>query len=149
MRNVVKVFKRIGIILIILLVLLIIVWRIDRTFFHPYQPDREMQIRDDVTTLKFSVPKTKEECLSKGGTWKRPGPRPTEECNLPTTDSGKSCTGSNQCEGVCLAELSPDQLRQGMNGKMYQTKGKCSSFIKIYGCHGYVYLGWASVVCAD
>ncbi len=141
--------KRIGIVLLIFFILLIIVWRIDRTYFHPYQPEREAQIRDDVTTLKFTVPKTKEECLSKGGIWKRPGPRPTEECNLPTTDAGKICESSNVCEGVCLADLTSDQLRQGMSGKLFQTKGKCSAVIKIYGCHGYVYLGWASVVCAD
>jgi len=141
--------KKIGIILIILLTLLIIAWRVDRAFFHPYQQEREAQIRDDVTTLKFTVPKDKESCLAKGGVWKRPGPRPTEECNLPTTDAGKVCSGSNQCEGVCLAELTSDQLRQGMSGKMFKTQGACSSVIKIYGCRAYVYRGWASVVCAD
>jgi hypothetical protein len=142
-------FKRIGVILFIVVILFIIAWRVDRTFFHPYQPEREAQIRDDVTTLKFSVPKTKEECLEKGGIWKKPGPRPTEECNLPTTDAGKLCSGSNECEGVCLAELSSNQLRQGMSGRMFQMKGKCSEVIKIFGCRGYVYRGWASVVCAD
>jgi hypothetical protein len=141
--------KRIGIILLIFIILLIIAWRVDRTFFHPYQPERQAQIWDDVQTLKFTVPKTKDDCLQAGGTWSKPGPRPTEECNLPTKDAGKICSGSNECEGVCLADLTSDQLSQGMRGKMFQTKGKCSSVIKIYGCRGYVYRGWASVVCAD
>jgi hypothetical protein len=141
--------KRLGIIIFVCMVLLLAAWRIDRTYFHPYQPEREAQIRDDVTTLKFSIPKTKEECIQKGGVWKRPGPRPTEECNLPTTDAGKVCSGSNECEGVCLAEISSDQLRRGMSGKMFKTQGKCSEVIKVFGCRAYVYRGWASVICAD
>jgi hypothetical protein len=145
----IKILKRIGIFLFICFVLLIIVWRVDRTYFHPYQPEREAQIWDDVQTLKFTVPKDKAGCEAKGGTWGKLGPHPSEECNLPTSDAGKSCSGSNECEGVCLTDLTPDQLRQGMSGKMFQTKGKCSAVIKIFGCHGYVYRGWASVVCAD
>ncbi|OGG35186.1 hypothetical protein A2363_03890 [Candidatus Gottesmanbacteria bacterium RIFOXYB1_FULL_47_11] len=141
--------KRIGIILLSLFILLIIAWRIDRTFFHPYQPEREAQIRDDVTTLKFTVPKTEEACLAAGGLWEKPGPRPAEECNLPTKDAGKLCESSNVCEGVCLADLTSDQLSQGMRGKMFKTRGVCSPVIKIYGCRGYVYRGWASVVCVD
>ena len=149
MRRIFTLLKRLGIAFLLFFVLLIVAWRIDRTYFHPYQPEREAAIRDDVTTLKFTVPNTKEECLQKGGTWKRPGPRPTEECNLPTKDSGKTCESSNVCEGVCLADLTSAQLSQGMRGRMFQTKGQCSNVIKIYGCHGYVYRGWASVVCAD
>ena len=149
MKRARTIFTRIGIVLIIFFVLLIIAWRIDRTYFHPYQPEREAQIQDDVTTLKFCVPKTKDECLEKGGVWKKLGPHPTEECNLPTKDAGKICTSSNVCEGVCLADLTQDQLTQGMRGKMFQTQGKCSAYIKIVGCHAYVYRGWASVVCAD
>lgn len=141
--------KRIVIIAGILIVVLLAAWRIDRTFFHPYQPERASQIRDDVETLKFTVPNTKDGCLQKGGVWARLGPHPAEECNLPTTDAGKACESSNVCEGVCLADLTRDQLSQGMGGKMFQTNGKCSSFIKIVGCHAYVYRGWASVVCAD
>jgi hypothetical protein len=144
-----KILKSIGVVLLIIFILIIVAWSVDRTYFHPYQPEREVQIRDDVTTLKFSVPKTEDECLQKGGVWKKPGPRPTEECNLPTKDAGKICSGSNECEGVCLADLTSDQISRGMRGKLFQTKGKCSSYIKVFGCRGYVYRAWASVVCAD
>jgi hypothetical protein len=41
--------KRLGIIIFVCMVLLLAAWRIDRTYFHPYQPEREAQIRDDVT----------------------------------------------------------------------------------------------------
>jgi hypothetical protein len=131
------------------LILLIIAWRVDRTFFHPYISDFQDQIRNDVTTLKFTVPKDKTGCENAGGVWKKPGPRPKEECNLPTKDAGKICDGSHECEGVCLAELTSEQLRQGMSGKMFKTLGKCSGFIKVFGCRAYVYQGWAQVVCAD
>jgi hypothetical protein len=133
----------------IIFVLIIIAWRIDRTFFHPYQPDRSNQIRDDVTTLKFTVPKDKERCEAKGGIWKKMGPRPFEECNLKTTDAGKVCENSKECEGVCLANLTPEELSQGMRGKLFHRLGTCSDVIKVMGCRAYVVLGWASVVCAD
>ena len=68
-----------------------------------------MQIRDDVTTTKFTIPKDEISCASASGVWKKIGIRPREECNLPTTDSGKICSGSNQCEGVCLADITDDQ----------------------------------------
>jgi len=144
-----KIVKIIGIAIVSIILLLIVVWRIDRTFFHPYIPNFSDQIRNDVTTLKFTVPKDKEGCERAGGVWKKPGPRPLEECNLPTKDAGKECLGSSVCEGVCLADLSDEDVRKGMSGKLFKTKGTCSSFIKVFGCRGYVYQGWAQVVCAD
>jgi hypothetical protein len=132
-----------------IIVLLLITWRIDRAFFHPYMPERNDQIRNDVTTYKFTIPQDQASCEEKGGTWKKIGPSPREECNLPTTDSGKICDGSHQCEGVCLADLSQDDLRKGMRGKLFKTNGKCSAWIKNVGCRAYVYRGWASIVCAD
>ncbi|MCJ7826276.1 hypothetical protein MUP56_01505 [Patescibacteria group bacterium] len=149
MKKIVRFIKIFFIALFVIFILLIIAWRIDRTFFHPYIPDFSDQIRSDVTTLKFTVPKDKEGCEEKGGTWKKLGPRPMEECNLPTSDGGKVCLGSNECEGVCLANISLDDIRKGMSGKLFKTNGKCSTWIKVLGCVGYVYRGWASVVCAD
>jgi hypothetical protein len=144
-----KFIKIIGILLLFLFALLVIVWRVDRTFFHPYDPTRSDHIRDDIESLKFTVPNDQRNCEVKGGVWKKIGIRPQAECNLPTTDAGKACSSSNVCEGVCLADLSPDDLRSGMKGKLFKTDGKCSNFIKVVGCRGYVYRGWASVVCAD
>jgi len=144
-----KLIKKVIKIILFLLALLVVVWRIDRTFFNPYIPNYSDQIRNDVTTLKFTVPKDKESCESMGGTWKRPGPRPTEECNLPTKDAGKVCTESKVCEGVCLADLTQEQLQKGMRGQKFKTDGKCSAWIKVLGCRAYVYNGWASVVCVD
>lgn len=141
--------KKIFIAILVVFVIFISAWRIDREFFHPYIANFNDEIRSDVTSLKFTVPKDKENCEKIGGVWKKMGPRPQEECNIPTKDSGKDCLSSNVCEGVCLAELSPEDLRKGMKGKLFKTNGKCSDFIKVMGCRAYVYQGWAQVVCAD
>jgi hypothetical protein len=145
----VRILKKIFIGICIVFLLFIVAWRVDRTFFHPYIPNFSDEIRSDVTTLKFTVSKDRESCEAVGGVWKKMGPRPMEECNLPTKDTGKECSGSNQCEGVCLADLSSEDLSKGMRGKLFRTEGKCSSFIKVMGCRAYVYAGWAQVVCVD
>lgn len=134
---------------ILLTIFIIVIWQIDRAFFHPYFPDREMQIRDDVTTTKFTIPKDEISCASASGVWKKIGIRPKEECNLPTTDGGKICSGSNQCEGICLADISTEQIRAGIKGKPFKTTGKCSDWVTVVGCKAYVEDGWASVVCMD
>ena len=144
-----KILKRILLTLITLFILLIITWRVDRTFFHPYLPDRETQIHDAVTTTKFTIPQDEVSCASASGTWKKIGIRRNEECNLPTTDSGKVCENSKVCESVCLADLTEDQRRQGMKGRLFKTTGKCAAWVKVVGCKAYVEDGWAGVVCVD
>jgi len=146
MKKIIKIIL-IGILAVFLLI--IITWRIDRTFFHPYIPNYNENIRSDVTSLKFSVPKDQAGCEKIGGIWKKMGPRPVPECNIKTKDAGKTCLSSNVCEGVCLADLNREQLSQGMRGKLFRTQGRCSEYIKVMGCRAYVFLGWASVVCAD
>ncbi len=146
---VIKIFKIALIFLASLIILLVVIWRVDRAYFHPYMPERESQIRNDVTTYKITIPSDQESCEAKGGVWKKIGIRAHEECDLPTTDGGKICDGSQQCEGLCLADLSKEDIQKGMRGKLFKTSGKCSSWIKIVGCRAYVYRGWASVVCAD
>ena len=149
MNKIWKILKRLLITILVLFILLIITWRVDRTFFHPYLPNFKEEILSAVTTLKFTVPKDKQSCEEKGGAWKKMGTRPVEECNLPTKDGGKICSGSKECEGVCLAELSAKDLQKGMRGKLFKTNGQCSDWIKVVGCRAYVYRDWASVVCVD
>lgn len=144
-----KIIKILLISILTIFLLIIIAWRIDRTFFHPYIPNYSDEIRSDVTTLKFTVPKDKASCEQVGGVWQKIGIRPIEECNIKTKDAGKICSGSNQCEGVCLANLSREDIGKGMRGKLFKAQGQCSEFIKVVGCRAYVYFGWAQVVCAD
>jgi hypothetical protein len=144
-----KIIKILLILIIVLVVFLFVIWRIYRSYFYPYIPHYKDEIHLVMTTYKFTIPQDQKSCEAKGGIWKKIGIRPMEECNLPTTDGGKSCWGSNVCEGVCLAELSREDLQKGMKGKMFKREGKCSEWVKVVGCRAYVYQGWASVVCSD
>lgn len=51
-------------------------------------------------------PSTKSECLSKGGKWEeiRQKGKPTGSyaCAVKTSDAGKKCTDSSECEGACM-----------------------------------------------
>jgi len=141
--------KHFLIFIIVFIAIILVAWKLDRTFWHPYLPNRNDEIRDAVTTTKFTIPKTKEECEAKNGVWRKMGIRPTESCNFKTTDSGKICQDSHQCEGVCLANLSKDQMNSGMRGKLFKTEGKCSEWVVVMWCRAYVSSCWASVVCAD
>jgi len=92
------------------------------------------------TVVEF--PKTQEDCLAKGGIWKKVGIYPNPICNLPTTDGGKKCASSNDCEGSCLAvDLTEDQkssLMRGPDGIGMEVKGKCTSMLRNFGCIGFV-----------
>ncbi|MBL9053974.1 MAG: hypothetical protein JNN02_09620 [Tabrizicola sp.] len=49
-------------------------------------------------------PAERTECLSKGGTVYLGGIEPTELCELPTSDAGKSCKREGDCEGYCQSD---------------------------------------------
>jgi len=49
-----------------------------------------------------------EECLDAGGEWGLFYYGGTLQCNLPTSDAGKECTDSSQCEGNCEAKESAE-----------------------------------------
>lgn len=94
---------------------------------------------DEKTVIK--IPDNEEECLAKGGTWKARGIFPNEICDLPTTDGGKECSSSNDCEGRCLAaDLTEDQRRALMGGEKFDAKvrGECTYSLRTFGCVGFV-----------
>ena len=64
-----KIIKILLISVLSIFLLIIVAWRVNRTFFHPYLPNFNDEIRSDVTSLKFTVPKDKESCESIGGVW--------------------------------------------------------------------------------
>jgi hypothetical protein len=97
----------------------------------------------------MEMPKTEEECLSKGGKWGRIGLGPKDECNLPTTDANRECNDSSECEGVCLAEISAEERQEAMQGKVFNRKGKCTSWMIVVGCQARVNNGQASLICID
>ena len=58
----------------------------------------------DNTPAKSPEPSAEQECLSKGGRWEgtiQELGRLTG-CSLPTSDGGKPCNDSKQCESVCV-----------------------------------------------
>jgi hypothetical protein len=52
---------------------------------------------------KPSLPTTESECVSRGGEWIFAGPQNvTKYCFLKTTDGGKACKASSQCQSECV-----------------------------------------------
>lgn len=73
-------------------------------------------------------PNTEKECVALGGNWTVLG-LPIEGksavCDLKTSDAGKSCSDSKDCEGSCFAPK---------NSKVGNTsKGTCSDYRLNYG----------------
>jgi len=105
---------------------------------------------DDPCGKKIPLPTTKDECLQTGGVWKKQGPEPFETCNIKAADRGTICTDNNECEGWCQADITKDQLRQGMTGKLnLRGRGQCSVRRVELGCFGMLEKGTIKVICID
>ena len=98
---------------------------------------------------KETLPRTKEGCIEAGGVWKKQGPEPFETCNKKTSDRGNLCRDNSECEGVCQANLTRDELSEGMKGKKFHKLGQCSVWKFELGCQGLVENGKVSVICFD
>jgi hypothetical protein len=97
----------------------------------------------------ISAPTDKESCEALGGHWGRIGLLLEEKCNLPTSDAGEECCDWDDCEGACIAELSLEDLDRAPQGVVY-TKGRCSAWRIIVGCHAFVEDGKVyGIMCAD
>jgi hypothetical protein len=101
------------------------------------------------------------QCLRQGGRWEvlgfsGPG------CKLPTSDSGKPCSDSRECQGLCLADneeikvdngqgfLIPDpQLIEEMNANGVELHGICSAWQSTFGCQVVVENGEYVEICID
>lgn len=81
------------------------------------------------------------DCLRVGGQWTQLGRAPVPQCLRQTSDSGKACTDSEQCEGQCLA---PEGSVDGT-----QVGGQCSVDTNPFGCQQRVRGGMASTICVD
>ena len=95
--------------------------------------------------------KTKEECLAQGGVWEKQGPEPFETCDRKTIDRGNLCRDNDECEGWCQADLTREELRQGMSGEVKTRKkyGQCSVWVVELGCFGMMEKGKVQVICID
>jgi len=91
--------------------------------------------------------KDKESCEAAGGKWEI---NDIAVCNLPTSDSGKECADSSQCEGLCIAELSEEEYNEATQGTIIYTKGKCSGETNVLGCTPIVNDGKVfGILCMD
>ena len=79
-------------------------------------------------------------CERKGGEWVRGGASGIPACNFRTTDAGKECSDSDDCQGACLLkrELTPEEQKAFRNRKrisdIIPVKGECSSNTFNIGC---------------
>lgn len=105
-------------------------------------------------------PEKYQECIDQGGRWEvlgfsGPG------CNLPTTDGGKPCRNSDECESGCLA-ADEEVMRQNGNGGFINHQrieelnaqggdlpGACSPWRENFGCRVWVENGRYAAICVD
>ena len=77
-------------------------------------------------------------CREEGGKWEIMGLRRQKVCNFKTTDVGKVCTDSKQCQGACVAN------------DPAATSGKCTEWTSNTGCHVFINNGKSSgLLCVD
>jgi len=97
------------------------------------------------------LPKNKEDCIKIGGIWEKQGPDPFETCDRKTIDRGNLCRDNKECEGWCQVELSKEELKTGMSGKLNIKKkyGQCSVYVVELGCFGMMEKGKVKVICID
>lgn len=88
-------------------------------------------------------------CQMKGGRWGRVGLNPAPQCNMPTSDAGKTCTDTKECEGTCMAELSAEDMAKLRRGEVILSKGKCTAWKLGAGCVVIIQDGRAVMICID
>ncbi len=99
-----------------------------------------------------NIPQDKETCEARKGQWGRFGLVIEEQCNLPTSDAGKTCRNQEECDGACVADLSQEEQDRIINQKeVIETNGKCTSWLLRAGtCQGYVKDGKVDgILCVD
>ena len=104
-----------------------------------------------VPCKKPSLPTKKDDCLKTGGIWKKQRSAPFETCNRKAVDRGNLCRDSSECEGTCQVDLSKEELKKGMSGKLNFNKkyGQCSVWVVELGCFGIMEKGKAKIICID
>ena len=100
-------------------------------------------------TTQPSIPKDRVSCEAAGGRWGRIGISPREACNLPASDGGADCSDGSECEGACLAELTPQQMESLRKGGSVEAAGKCTPWRITVGCQARVEDGKARMLCVD
>jgi hypothetical protein len=72
--------------------------------------------------VKPALPKSEAECLSRGGEWVFAGPQNIAKyCLLKTTDGGKACKSSSQCESECVEHETGNACADHFSGCFHPT----------------------------
>jgi hypothetical protein len=100
-------------------------------------------------------------CMEAGGRWEvlgfsGPG------CNLPTSDGGKPCLDSKECESGCLGDpelvmitdrygppIINHQRMDELNENNDENTGLCSAWQQNFGCQVWVEKGQYAAICVD
>jgi hypothetical protein len=96
----------------------------------------------EITTWRAkraALPSDARTCRTHGGTWTSFG-NMYNFCRLMTTDSGKACRSSADCQGVCLAGSTK------LNSDSFDS---CSSEVLLHGCYDAREGDHVSHVCQD
>ena len=103
------------------------------------------------TNITAQFPTDQASCESVGGIWGVFDLTDTERCILPTSDAGKICTDSSQCEGPCIANITQEQYSALIETQVpISATGYCSSWMTSAGCNAYVEDGMVNgIFCVD
>jgi len=88
----------------------------------------------------------RESCQAEGGYFIEA----LEICQLPTSDAGKVCKDSSECEGFCETDPSTSEISKVENGEQVEKTGVCGQWKNFYsGCSYVVEDGVVGRFCAD
>ncbi len=99
-----------------------------------------------IPTLSTTIwpPRHRVSCEKQGGIWEQSGFSPAR-CNLPTSDSGKSCQASNECESFCTQ--SEEMVSSIISGD--EKSGICYGWTYISSCITLIENGEPILMCID
>ena len=90
-------------------------------------------------------PQSKDACEAQGGEWGEVfGATRKNWCRLPTTDAGKPCTNSSQCESFCVTDANFPA-----NANDAQIVGACYQNDSPLGCLSILDDERISIICID
>lgn len=95
-------------------------------------------------------PRTQFACEQAGGRWGPAGLFPSPICRMPTRDGGRPCADTGECEGLCLAALTPAQRNLVQKRQKLEVLGTCTPHTPIFGCMAIVKQGFVTgIECRD
>jgi hypothetical protein len=94
-------------------------------------PSPSQQDGDLAGVAEGRQPQSAEECRAAcRGQWGRHGLARVESCLCRTTDSGTTCQNGSDCQGECIVDEAAGDSPLQPGGLV----GRCSEFVKIFGC---------------